>query len=1060
MTIVFEREEAPRINQSIYTEARREITPEGSLLGAAFRLENDVVNALEWLNRDPFPADPQFEFVDAAKRTPLFQNYPDAFAGARSQAEWNYRLGKLQQELKDRALLRASGGVGIVAAMFAGIASPTILIPAGNAARAATVAKAAAQTAGWTMFAAGLQEGVLYTNQLARTKGESAIAVGGAAVLGGILGSAVRYLDPLQIDRIADDMASNKMVETISSGEGPTAQRVLDVHGNEVKPESLSAAATPEELAEDTLPQMRQGEEGRIIGVGPGLTRAAAKMSPLFRLTEGSFDTYRWFANQISGGGLMRRGAVEGKVVAEGGTVESRIKQWQGRLVTALRGQREAFRRHLVSTNKDSFFRRWFPTAEYREFMHETTAALRLELEGKTHPLKEVRESAQVYKEKVLLPLVRQARELDMRGFRGRTDEELLKRALQQVNADKVARELDVVREIIRRHSLEVLWAKNQKLSDAELAALRQLSGKDFQKLVPADFDDLADAISRKITNRFANTFQRHATVDSQVELPEDAWEFYYIDPTRVWDNGRTFNDFLEQDMEKIARSYVRSLAADLELQRRFGTPNPAGAESKDVPFWSEVLQERDEKLAKAKSQKEIDRINAELRAAEQDVEVLVSRLRGTRGAPTNPYAIGFRLGKGILQFNTIRLMGMVVPQSVADLARTTLKYGLLDTFRYGVAPLLRGFKQFKLEAQEMPHAGVAVDYFIHGRSNLMADIFEETEYGNLAERGLQAMTGKMGLFAGFDFWNQGMKMFAGHVLIGKMMSNIDMVVKGAAKPKHRAFLAALNLTDDDIRAIYKAVRTKEGGSEVSRGVFFPNTEGWTDEVLVDKFRAAIAQAVDDVIVTPGVERPAWVDTSTTARLIAQFRSFTFSSTYKTALAAVQDARVGNMAPVITGSVFSLALGMLSYYLWASSFGPDSPTYKRMRRELEDAIKGDRQAMARWADEAIDRSGLIGVLAEVRRFGQNVPWLQNTVTIAQERTARSPYNAPIQEMLGPTFGGAIKAAEYLILAPGNINSTAFRKAKQFMPYQNIFWLRWALDKVNEQAMDIAGVPRR
>ena len=208
-------------------------------------------------------------------------------------------------------------------------------------------------------------------------------------------------------------------------------------------------------------------------------------------------------------------------------------------------------------------------------------------------------------------------------------------------------------------------------------------------------------------------------------------------------------------------------------------------------------------------------------------------------------------------------------------------------------------------------------------------------------------------------------------------------------------------------------------------------------------YRSAIAQGVSDTIITPGLERPNWVDASTLGRLIGQFRSFTLSSTFKVGLRASQDVRAGNMAPIMAGTMFSLALGMLSYYTWAHTVG--GRTKERMLNELDDALNGDEQAMARWADEAITRSGLLGVFAEAQKFAERTPGLAPYATFAGVPPARSPYLNPATELLGPWMS-AVQNVGRIAVTADDPTSETFRAAKQLVPYQNVFYLR--LDERN------------
>jgi hypothetical protein len=437
------------------------------------------------------------------------------------------------------------------------------------------------------------------------------------------------------------------------------------------------------------------------------------------------------------------------------------------------------------------------------------------------------------------------------------------------------------------------------------------------------------------------------------------------------------------------------------------------------------------------------------------------------------------------------------------------LKYGLLNTFRHGIIPLLTNFKQFKMSAREARFSGVGLDVFLHTRSNMLFDSFADIGYGNRAEQFMQYGTSKIGQIALFDYWNQYMKQFTAVVANGTISQNIADVALGKATRSQKIFLAQFQIGEEEAKKLYHLITEEGGGSEVHPGVWMPNTENWTDvtdeqidqyvrektgkalqkdfdaspdtidpkglvteeeydalkgeawlfqrrkhEGLSRLYRAAIGKAVDDTIVTPGLERPNWVDASTTGRLISQFRSYTLSSTFKVAYAMGQDARVGNMAPILTGSAFSLALGMLSYYTWAISVGGD--TQARMENELEAAINGDEDALRRWADEAINRSGLLGVLSEVQKFAERVPALAPYASLSGKPPSRSPGLNPVTEMMGPTWN-LIQNSGRIAVTLDDPTRETFKLGKQMTPYQNHFLFRQGFDRVNKAIAGKFGV---
>ena len=155
---------------------------------------------------------------------------------------------------------------------------------------------------------------------------------------------------------------------------------------------------------------------------------------------------------------------------------------------------------------------------------------------------------------------------------------------------------------------------------------------------------------------------------------------------------------------------------------------------------------------------------------------------------------------------------------------------------------------------------------------------------------------------------------------------------------------------------------------------------------------------------------------------------------------------------------------MVSYYTWAQTFNPFGLSDKkaapkeRMLKELDDALAGDRQAIGRWADEAIARSGLLGVLSEGMRAAERFPATQNLVTFANQGTARNPYANPIVDLAGPTASLLIN--DVGALTGSSSAEVKANKVQRMIPYQNVFYLRSLFDTIYDYSAKLAGINMR
>lgn len=528
------------------------------------------------------------------------------------------------------------------------------------------------------------------------------------------------------------------------------------------------------------------------------------------------------------------------------------------------------------------------------------------------------------------------------------------------------------------------------------------------------------------------------------------------IDPNRVWSNGRRYRDFLEQDVEIIGRRYVRTMAGDIELKKRFGEVNPLREggklrqqiekeyETAKAEAAERVKKENpdaDQAALDSLTHKAVDGLDKERADVLQDLEAVIGRIRHTWGIPSDPDGIGHRLGRTALNLNTLRFMGGVVIASIPDLAQPIIKHGLLRTFRNGWLPMITHLKQMHMFKHELQAAGAALDVIMHSRAAAMADVFAEIENGTRAERGLQQMTNKMGLIAMFDYWTSFMKQIAGAVGNAEITQSLDLLAKqgGSLKARQQAerFLSSVFIDREMAERIYGQLMLPGGSTRVN-GALLPNTEAWVDKEAIRTYRAALARLTEDTIVTPGVERPRWVDATIGGRMLGQFRSFTYSTTTKTLLNGQQNIIYGvkqrdmqqAMQPII-GTMFSVGMGAMAYYLWAQARGGSA---------LEEMRNADA---AKWADEAILRSGLLGVLGEVQKVAERTPVTSSFATISGTPTERSPFVDPFTSLLGPSADLA-KSFDKVLMSLGteqeNLQDTA-KNSRTLLPYQNLFYLK-------------------
>jgi hypothetical protein len=259
--------------------------------------------------------------------------------------------------------------------------------------------------------------------------------------------------------------------------------------------------------------------------------------------------------------------------------------------------------------------------------------------------------------------------------------------------------------------------------------------------------------------------------------------------------------------------------AANLEKP----APAPVAQAVEEGPRTVEQIRAEMKQVSEAPDSAEIHKL---FNQAHEDLSALVGRMRHTYGLPDDPEAITYRLQRQAMNLNTLRFMGMVAVSSIPDLARFTMKFGPVRTFRDGLVPLIRNFKTLKLSAREAKLAGEALDVVLHTRMYEMMDLMDEFASTTKVERGLDFLTSKIGVVGLFDYWNSGLKQFAGVLTNAQILDSIKEIVEGGKLVgNHVNYLAGLNIDGPTAEDIWRLVQNGGGGKV--NGVWLPNTEDW-----------------------------------------------------------------------------------------------------------------------------------------------------------------------------------------------------------------------------------------
>lgn len=767
-----------------------------------------------------------------------------------------------------------------------------------------------------------------------------------------------------------------------------------------------------------------------------GFEKAFAFQDPLLRVQVRGGDPSKTIMQEMAETPLVYTKNAEGFETAPGGSqmgapgsVESRVRLWQWPLSNSLKSVDDLFVEYRTGGPNRPGKRMSIALQDqmgtpsdltYTEFKHQVARAMR---RGDEHEIPQVAKAAKELRKNIFDPLKDEAVNAGLLP-EGVEVDTALSYLMRAYNHEKIIRQRPEFKNRI------VSWLKKER-DEAEPES-------DTALRTDQDLEERADEIIDRILG----------TPDGR--LPYDA----HLDEGRLGGKrkrdskrgplrAREFNipdemieDFLEGDIEYLARTYVRTVAPDVELTKRFGSVDMTD-QMKEVSEWFNA------RIAKAKTDKDRKALQDQKSADIRDIAAVRDRLRHTYGLPEDPQNLAFRAGRVIRSLNYLRLLGGMTISAIPDISRLVMVHGLSNTFRDGLVPLFKGFANTRLAAHEVKAAGTALDMVLDTRAMQLADVMDD--YGRLSkfERHVQTATQKFGMVSLMAPWNAALKQFSGLITMTRMLRAIERVERGTASKKEVEMLAAGGISETNARRIAKQF-AKHG--EKRDGVYLPNTRDWDEGTReeMEAFRTALARDVDRTIVTPGQgDRPLFMSRPM-GQMLLQFKSFAIASMQRTLIAGLQQRDMG----VLNGALLAVALGGMVHTM-----------KQRLRDQPVATDFDDPDQFAQFLVNAVDRSGLHGWIMDANNMTEKIT--RGGIGLSRltgKPVARYAHRNLTGALIGPTAGTIEDMARITGAATtGDVNATDVRALRRLMPYQNLFYLRQIFDTAEENIQSQLGL---
>ncbi|MBY0354267.1 MAG: hypothetical protein K2Q12_00895 [Rickettsiales bacterium] len=502
----------------------------------------------------------------------------------------------------------------------------------------------------------------------------------------------------------------------------------------------------------------------------------------------------------------------------------------------------------------------------------------------------------------------------------------------------------------------------------------------------------------------------------------------------RVFDiPDHLIEDFLENDIDRVASAYIRTMAPDVEIKREFGS----------LDLKDEIQQIKDEYnklISQAKNEAERISLNKRKERDINDVSSMLAILRGQYGRPDNPDGILVRAGRAARNVNFVSKLGGMTISAFSDVGRVVMTSGgTLRILSDGLLPLARNFQNYKLSKKEAQLAGTALEGVANSRAEILGDVMNNYRGGTKFERGLQGAADSFGNITLMNQWNTALKSFSGLMAQARIAKASQAWAGGRITPKDKRYMAMLGV--DQGTATRIAAQFKKYGKKQD-GAWIANTEAWDDSAARISYRAALSKEIDRTIITPGIaDRPWWMGKEW-GGVIGQFKSFAFASTNRMLISGLQEADLA----FVSGLMVSIGFGTLSYMVKQAAAG--------------NPISDDPKMLI---SEGVDRSGILSIFGEMNGLIEQATRGSVGLSRLAGATPLSRYasRGVVGQLLGPTFGTATD----LIQATGSLATADWTAAdtqalRRILPYQNLFYTRSLLDAAERGINDTLGVKQK
>ncbi|MEM8448473.1 hypothetical protein Q4R84_14785 [Morganella morganii] len=480
--------------------------------------------------------------------------------------------------------------------------------------------------------------------------------------------------------------------------------------------------------------------------------------------------------------------------------------------------------------------------------------------------------------------------------------------------------------------------------------------------------------------------------------------------------------DFLESDVNYVMENYIRQVAPEIELTKRFGRVDMDGQIKAITEDYNRLISEAATPKERAKLEKRRD---ADLR----DIRAMRDRLLGTYGAPKDPSSFFVRAGRVARHVNFLRLLGGMTISSLPDMARPIMQHGLRSALK-PLGKMMTDISKMRIAKADLREMGIGLEYALSSRSKVIADLNDPYSRRSFLERGLEWSSQKFGNFTLMNQYTDTMKMWSGLITQSKVLNAANAIAGGKKLSKKEITkLAHIGIDESMLHRI--ADQYSRHGEDLD-GLLTGHSHLWDDRVVREAFQSAILKDVRTTVITPGIGDTPLMMSSELGKIVMQFKTFFFATHNRALVSGIQSGD----ASFYYGALLQVGLGSLVYVLKSMMAG------REINTDPANLVK-----------EGLDWSGMMGWLGEPNNVLENLSGGTYGMSAMFGGPPASRYQSRngIGALLGPTFdlGGDIKNITAGVLN-GEFDDREVRSVRKLLPFQNLFYLAPLLNQVEDQ----------